>query len=60
MVSGGNDGNAHWVRTRDERSAKLFMAEQEMLIAAEAERIERSRAFRRRIWNKMRALLHRS
>lgn len=60
MVSGGNDGNAHWVRTKDEQSVKLFMAEQEMRFAAEAERIGRSRAFRRRLWSKMRARFHRS
>lgn len=59
MAFGGGGGNGQWVRTHDERSARAFLAEEQERMAKEGERLRRSRAFRHRMWARLRALLRR-
>lgn len=55
----GGPGNSHWVRTSNPQNAKLFVQEQERKAAEYRASQERSRAFRRRLWGRVRALLRR-
>lgn len=56
----GSGANSSWVRTRDERSAKLFMAERKMQAEVRADRARRSREFRRDLWRRVRGLFSRN
>ena len=47
----GTDGS--WVRTYNETSAKLFLAERELELARLEEHRQRSRELRRRAWRKV-------
>jgi len=53
----GLGATGDWVRTYDERSAKLFLAEREMRAADDRRRVQRSRDFRRYLWSRVRESL---
>jgi hypothetical protein len=56
MVGMSGGPNGHWVRTSNPQNAKLFVQEQERKAAGIRESRRRSRAFRRRMWGRVRAL----